>query len=273
MHFLKKAILLLPAFAFVATSCDNISEDDRYIPVEQVTPKRAVLLEEFTGQYCRNCPTAHEVIAQLKEQYPESFIAVSIHCGPSDNSMSASESTSITSQGLKQEEGDYYANMWGITSWPQGVFNRTSGVLTNDKWAAQLLLEMQKESPVNIEISAVYNPETNSVEVSSTLQPTENINGNYQLWLVESNIVSYQQNGSKRDRKYVHNHVFRSSINSSDGQLVNLTANIYGNYTNEITLQEYWQPENLTVVGFVYDNTGVLNAAEVAVQVPGTEEE
>jgi hypothetical protein len=267
MHFLKKAIIILPVFAFIATSCDNISEEDRYIPVEQVTPKRAVLLEEFTGQYCRNCPTAHQVIATLKEQYPDAFIPVSIHAGPSANAMSADESTSITNQGLKQDEGDYYANMWGINSYPQGVFNRTSGVLTNDKWAAQLLVEMQKEAPLNIELSAVYNAATNSVEVKSTLQPTENIEGNYQLWLVESNIVSFQQNGSKRDRQYVHNHVFRSSINGSDGQYASLTANIYAYYTNEITLQEYWQPQNLSVVAFVYNDSGVLQAAETDVRV------
>jgi hypothetical protein len=267
MHFLKKTILLLPLFSLVATSCDNISEDERYITVDQVTPKRAVLLEEFTGQYCRNCPDAHQIISQLKEQYGDSFIPVSIHAGPTANAIPADQSVSLTNQGLKQDEGDTYADMWGITSYPQGVFNRTSGVLSRDKWAAQIVTELQKEAPLNINVSTRYDSASNKVLVSTELIPVENINANLQLWLVESDIVSMQQNGAKMDRKYVHNHVFRTSINSTQGQPVALTANIYGEYEAEVEIKELWVPANLSVVAFVYNSTGVLNAAETAVVV------
>jgi hypothetical protein len=140
-------------------------------------------------------------------------------------------------------------------------------VLALDKWAAQMLVELQKDASVEIKLSAKYNAATNSVEVTTTLEPTENIGGNLQLWLVESNIVSFQQNGSKRDRNYVHNHVFRSSINGVNGEAVNLTANIFGTYTGNVKVQELWEPANLSVVAFVYNNSGVLNAAEVDVNV------
>ena len=62
-------------------SCDEVDEADRYIEVEQIVPKRTVLLEEFTGQWCMNCPSAHAIVNSLKEQYGESFISVSIHAG------------------------------------------------------------------------------------------------------------------------------------------------------------------------------------------------
>jgi hypothetical protein len=272
MRFLKSAILLFPLLSMLTVACDNIDSDERYIEVGEITPKRAVLLEEFTGQNCRNCPEGHEVISKLKEQYPDAFIAVSIHAGPTDNAIPASESTSKTDQGLKQDEGDEYANAWGILSYPRGVFNRTSGVLALDKWAAQMLVELQKDADVEIQLSAKYNAATNSVEVTTTLEPTENIGGNLQLWLVESNIVSFQQNGSKRDRNYVHNHVFRSSINGTNGEAVNLTKNIFGTYSGEIKVQELWEPANLSVVAFVYNNSGVLNAAEASVSMETTEE-
>lgn len=272
MFSLRKAILLFPVLAMVATSCDNISEDDRYIPVAEVTPQRAVLLEEFTGQYCQNCPTAHEVISQLKAQYGDAFIPVSIHAGSSDNAKLASDSDTKTNQGLKQEEGDYYANMWGISSFPRGVLNRTSDVLANEKWAAQIAIEVQKSASLDINLSAVYNAETKTVEVSTQILPVKTLSGALQLWLVESNIVSMQRNGSKTDRKYVHNHVFRSSINGSDGEPVMLVSNVYTEQTNSIVIKDLWEPENLSVVAFVYNGDGVLNAAEVAVQVEKTEE-
>lgn len=268
MHFLKKTILLLPLASLLFASCDNVSEDERFIPVEQVTAKRAVLLEEFTGQWCRNCPQAHEIIAQLKAQYGDAFIPVSIHAGPGANALDASESYAVDDQGLKQAEGDVYANMWNISSYPQGVFNRTSGVLSRDKWAAQLALELQKDASLGFELSATYDAATNSVNVKTIVEPFENIHGYLQLWLVESNIVSMQQNGDELDFEYVHNHVFRTSINGTQGEAVNLTANVFASYENTVALQQYWQSENLSVVAFVYNNDGVLQAAEVAVDVP-----
>jgi hypothetical protein len=77
-----------------------------------------------------------------------------------------------------------------------------------------------------------------------------------------------QQNGDELDFEYVHNHVFRTSINGTQGEAVNLTANVFASYENTVALQQYWQSENLSVVAFVYNNDGVLQAAEVAVDVP-----
>ena len=73
-----KAILsLLPLCLFAAVmllaSCDNISEDERFIYVKPADVKRRVLIEDFTGQRCVNCPAAHEEIDRLQEQYGDSF--------------------------------------------------------------------------------------------------------------------------------------------------------------------------------------------------------
>ena len=68
--------------AVTFTACDEVGENDRYILGEAIKVERGVLLEDFTGQNCINCPEAHKVIEQLEEQYGEDkFIAVSIHCG------------------------------------------------------------------------------------------------------------------------------------------------------------------------------------------------
>ena len=40
-----------------AASCSNIDEDERLIYVKPADVGRAVLIEDFTGQKCVNCPT------------------------------------------------------------------------------------------------------------------------------------------------------------------------------------------------------------------------
>jgi hypothetical protein len=252
-------------------SCDDIKEDERFIAMEEVEPQRAVLLEEFTGQFCRNCPTAHAVIKQLKAQYGDKFIPVSIHAGPAVNAIPESESNEYY-QGLKTDDGDYYAAMWNITSYPQGVFNRTSGVLDRDKWAATIVDELAKPSDIDIELSASYNFVTNTVEIQTELKPVADIEGYLQLWITESNITTMQLNGEAYDMEYVHDHVYRAAVNTTSGEKVILSANVFPTYSHSISVKPLWNHDNLSVVAFVYNNSGVLQAAEAEVAVAGNAE-
>lgn len=49
------AAILLAASSFLS-SCDEKEQDQRYEELTEITPQRNVLLEEFTGQMCPNCP-------------------------------------------------------------------------------------------------------------------------------------------------------------------------------------------------------------------------
>jgi hypothetical protein len=266
---LSKILYIIPALALLA-SCDDVKEDNRLIEIDAVVPQRAVLLEEFTGQWCRNCPDAHAVIKQLKEQYGDAFIPVSIHAGTSANAIPESE-TIITDTykyiGLKTEDGDAYAAMWNINTFPNGVLDRTSGVLGRDKWAAYIVDELQKESQLQIDLSADYDATSNSISIHTQLKPIANISGKLQLWIVESGIVTIQQYGESVEPNYVHDHVFRATVNTVGGEAVNLSDNVYSNYTHSISVKDIWTPANLSVVAFVYNDSGVLQAAEAKVTV------
>ena len=81
MKNLTTIILGLAAVAMV--SCSDIDENDRFTYVRPANVSRAVLIEDFTGQLCVNCPNANDAIHQLQEQYGDSnVIAVGIHSGP-----------------------------------------------------------------------------------------------------------------------------------------------------------------------------------------------
>lgn len=63
-------------------SCDNIAEGDRLIYVAPVEVSKNVLIEDFTGQRCLNCPTATETIHGLQETYGGTkVIAVGLYSG------------------------------------------------------------------------------------------------------------------------------------------------------------------------------------------------
>ena len=56
-HIIPMAVAALALF----TACDNIPEDDRLIYIKPAAVSRAVLIEDFTGQACVNCPAAGAV--------------------------------------------------------------------------------------------------------------------------------------------------------------------------------------------------------------------
>ena len=102
---MKKSILYTAFLGFAAlfTACDEVSEGERYISLPQVETKRNVLLEDFTGQFCSNCPTAHATINSLKAQYGSSLIAVSVHATDVFGIMEGQYPTIV---GLMQPEGN-----------------------------------------------------------------------------------------------------------------------------------------------------------------------
>lgn len=242
-------------------ACDSVDEDERFIEMPQVTASRNVLLEEFTGQNCVNCPSAHRVIEALREQYGESMISVSIHAGNFAFDEGVMEPAFQT---FKTPEGDTYANMWGIQEYPSGVVDRRSGVLMSDAWSASIYNELQRPTNIDIDLTAVVTED--GISVTTELRPTEDINGHLQLWVVEDSISSYQVDGSARLFDYVHNNVYRASVNGVGGEEVKLQKSVYQKYFDTVPLKERWNIDNLRIVAFVYDNSGVLQVVQTKVE-------
>ncbi len=262
MKFKYLALLTVP---LLFASCDDIDINDRYVAVDSVEAQRAVLIEDFTGQDCVNCPAAHDIVARLVEQYGEAVIPVSIHAGdfgiPVDNKRYT---------GLMTPEGNTYNDAWQINEWPKGVVNRSGeGAINPDEWADAVRKAVEQTSPLEIELTATS--DGNVVDIAVMLSPDENVSGKLQVWITEDGIVARQRDiNLGLIREYVHNHVYRASVNGVGGEAVSLTAMIHSTYNYSIPVRstetEVWNPSNLSAVAFVYNNGGVLQAARVKVE-------
>ena len=253
---MKRFLALIPLI-FLFVSCDNIDEDDRYIEIDPIESQRRVLLEEFTGQRCTNCPAAHAVIEKLQEQYGDELIVVSIHAG----------SFGIAAPyGLMQPEGDEYASHWGISAYPAGVVDRTGDVLTSDAWAAAIRNEAEKITDLVITLNAKVSDDGSKIDVTTEMLTSTSLTGHLQLWIVEDGIIGFQIDGSQRLQDYEHNNVFRACVNGLWGQQVSLSPNYYHTAENSINIDETWNVDNLSVVGFVYNDSGVIQVNKCKVE-------
>ena len=113
--YTKAAVCALAALSF--TACNEIDEDDRYIETPIVEVSKHVLIEDFTGQRCINCPNASITIGQIQELYgADNVIAVAIHSGPFSKTLSG------TPLSLWTEAGDHYYNTYASgASQPAGI--------------------------------------------------------------------------------------------------------------------------------------------------------
>ena len=247
--------VLLAALALF-TACDNIPEDDRLIYIKPAAVSRAVLIEDFTGQRCVNCPAASEVIHQLQQEYGDSVvIAVGIHSGPFG-----------ASTPLRTDEGDQYYAHWQVQEQPSGMVNST-GLSLHTTWAAKVYEQIQQTAAVSIKLETTLDADTRKLDVVTDMMAVDgNVAGKLQLWLIEDGIVSLQLfPGNARDFDYVHNHVFRTSINGTWGEDVAMAEGETAQKMSSITISDDYVLENLRVVAFVYNNTGVLQATQTKI--------
>lgn len=260
-------------------SCDDVKEEDRYINGGDITAERAVLLEDFTGQMCLNCPDAHEVIGQLEEQYgSDKVIAVSIHCGSFGLPTAITDFSSNT-VGLMTAEGEAILQAYGIQSQPMGVINMGTPC-KYDQWATKVRDAIQTVTNVTVSSQARYSATDRdgkdgyfgTIEIESKILSSETHQANIQYWIVEDGIVAMQRRGSQMISDYVHDNVFRAQVFPGiKGESLELSANIEKNVTGSIGTRwsaiEHWEVKNLSVVTIVSDKSGVLQVSRVPVEL------
>ena len=234
------------------TSCDEMDPQDRLIYVEPPQVSRAVLIEDFTGQYCVNCPRATEEIERLVEEYGDTtVIAVAIHSGPFSKNQGAYTP-------LYTAQGDEYFSHWGLSAQPVGLVDRlfSSTPFDYTDWAGAVNYELEKKAPVSIMVEAEMDGGDNLCHANVEVIGLDSalVKGKLQLWLVEDSIDSFQlmPNGS-REEHYNHMHVFRATLNGAWGDDISVNHGQVVQKSYTLPMDAAWKPQHCSIVAFVYD--------------------
>lgn len=255
-----KNILFAIATILAATSCSNIDDDERYIYVKPADVGRCVLIEDFTGQRCSNCPRATSTIESLQEQYgADNVIAVGIHSGPLGF---AGNSKNV---GLMTDTGNEYYNSNDIPSQPYGVINRVSKSGNDSEWGTIVYNEIQKTAPVSIALTNTYDATSRTATINVSMLGIDGVSGKLQVWVIEDGITAMQmmQDGTV-SYDYVHNHVFREAVNGTWGEAVNISEGATVDKQYSLTLSENYVADNVSIVAFVYNDDGVQQVVKAS---------
>ena len=289
MTFSKYIKYALPAiFLLTLCACDEIDEQDRFQKVEIASGGESggegggegtgfgaknVLIEDFTGQRCINCPLATNTISTLQASFGhDRVIPVAIHGG---------DLTLAAPTGLANEIGNTYTAERGVSSKPKGEVDRTGSLLDQEKWGTTVLERIAITAHVKLDVENIA-LDADKRELSFNVNAAADLTGAQgllQVWLTESHIHKYQATpdhnrypqypASGYDLNYEHNHVLRACVSAKDGDALTLVAGGSETRTYKYILDADWVADNMSVVVIAYNAAqGVLQVIEQPVKQP-----
>lgn len=247
----------------VNAACEEASFTSRTSPV------RKVLLEDYTGHQCGNCPSAAVKVHDISEMYSGQVVALGVHAG----GFAELGDDGKYDYDFTTEAGDDYDAFFGISSVgnPNGMVNRINYANNNHiqapfKWQPLIGAIVSQEPDADIQINAVYNEEISQICIDAYYEYLNTLEGNYRLvvHVVENDIESWQKNyeGSAGDPtyptgdvpNYMHQHVLRANANGIWGADIKSAAT----GTNEILrysidMDPEWVKDNLEIVSYIYN--------------------
>lgn len=264
---MKRFIFSLLFFSILLSSCQ---ENAPVIPPlgPQSTGERKVLIEEFTGVRCVNCPQGSAEIENLLGLYGENLVAVSIHAG------SFSPPYPDSKFDFRIPAGAEILTLLGAPlGYPSAVINRKKfdGQFalqsTQQSWAGFIEQEVNEEPVIGINTEVTFDETSREVKVQITTIANQAISESLRIsvMLTENNIIDKQETPEGKNPDYVHKHVLRdmmSNVNGDElGDSFEIGEVLEKSYS--FILPDNYKAEDCNVVVFVHEAGDKKNVLQV----------
>ncbi len=268
MHRILSFLLALT----IIGSCDTVEAP--YIEPNSLNcnydddaPVRKVLIEDFTGYQCVNCPRATDELKSIVERYPCHVIPVAIHYG-----FFAEPAFGTEDPDYRTPEGAAIGEYFEVTqALPIGMVNRRAENgnynLDYEDWAIKLVEQVTASLYADVEILASANFTADSLlEYSIEINDISilNVNMHVVASLLENKVISKQKDGSQTVYDYEHNHMLRAGVMEDPiwGTPANLPFN--RNFSYAVPSGVTWNLDNMELLVYVYNSdTKEIIQAEV----------
>ena len=250
----KLSLILAAAMIFVFMGCDKIEEPLK--PINITTTGKTVLVKDFTGARCVNCPAAAETAHELQHRLGEDHVFImSVHAG------SLAQPTGQFPDFLTNEGTEWYNNNTSNPLFTIDHVSLTEGstlyVEQIDTPVADALAEPQT---FDVSIVNVYDTTSRELKVESEVKAIEEVSGDFYVTvcLLEDSIVGWQLMASGLNREYVFRNVFRGTLNGASGELFgngDVVANTEKRFSHTMALDSIYNAEQCYSLTYVYDKT------------------
>lgn len=205
------------------------------------SPFKKVLVEDYTGFRCPNCPKAGDELASILASHPDSVIGMGVHVsvGFAEPAVVSGAPAGSFQSDFRTPEGDNYDNnifrlSTGVNGGlPKGMINRkdyinsSSGThkksyISAPTWETEVNTLLAQPPDIDLQIHNEYDTVSKILRTQIYSRFLNSLSGNYKLAILitEDSIYDWQIDNrlaSPSVTQYWHRHVLRTSINSNDG--------------------------------------------------------
>ena len=277
-------------FGAVWMSCDKIDEplslideydfpqnidDTVFILDSAIVMHKQVLLEDYTGHKCVNCPEWAIFAHELAEDLDHHLVIIAIHAGwyatPDADPPFNTDLTTLAGEKL-YTDFQIFAN-------PIGMINRVeyngNMQINPNSWEIVINEQLATEPVAGLTVRNKYYPNLNNVLINVDAVALTDIAGKYKLcvFITEDHVVSPQKNnnpdiGPTPDwLDYEHMSLLRDAITTTYGSYISTTGEmITGDIYNReyfYKIDESWVTANCNIVVYLY-NEETWEVAQVA---------
>lgn len=271
---MKRTLLQITAFLFCIcffSSCEKVD-----LPTEGITKTdttksdvqvRNILLEDYTGHQCGNCPAAALVAENLTKQYKGRVITIAVHAGFFARTNSKYPTTYTTAVG-NEWDGASGFNVSAIGN-PNGMVNRKNydggGVVQKEsKWPTSVSLALTDPYVLGLSIKLNFDVATRMLNTTVTARFKSSYPNKVNLTVVltEDSIIGPQTDYTKNPDlipNYVFMHMLRDGLNGAWGTPLKSGAIAAGDSASlsfpNFEVKSKFKEKHLTLVAFAYDVT------------------
>ena len=278
-------------FTLALAGCDKI-EDPRPVvqgnaegicPEPTFTPNsdtnRNILIEDFTGHYCNNCPGIAYSIDTMKSTIGKQVIPIGIHVISQFAAPVSAEAPKYQTDFRTPGGTEIYNDLIPGVGLPAVVLNRKDGFtptpgrlnIYNSNLSANTRSFLNDAPKIRLQTKSTFDPASNRVCSYAEVELLDSLTDDHSLvfYLLEDSVVDWQlYNGNGGDPvyggagdipNYVHKHVLRRCMNGWQGtQIITGGSVSVGDKIVEgstfVVTDGTWRTNHLEIVVFVYNN-------------------
>jgi hypothetical protein len=233
---MKRSLLAVSCCILIFSSCKEKAPvidfglpkgTDTTFVVTPVPPaeQHNVLVEEFTGQSCSNCPAAHEALNEIEHAHPGRVNVLGLYFeGITQTKPPVDARYDFRHGDSKLISISVYS---GVNAIPAAGIDRISvnGTLKIDRsvWASTVTNRLAVETPINLKVESSFNEGDTQASITVTLVYTKTVDfaHNLSIAIVEDSMVDVQEYPStdpvhpSKDEEYVFTNVFRGMVTAA----------------------------------------------------------
>ena len=246
-----------------AITSDSVKIDSSLVDTTKFHPASKVLIYDFTGQRCSNCPTSHRAAEALQNIYGDSVVIVmGVHCGffaepdVSPNNPQHAYTADYRTDAGNELDDLYHASNRGL---PQGSIDGSKDLAASSTWAAITAQDLAQKPIGGLFLRMTGN--TVSVRSVHAFSPGQDLR--LSLFVLRDSIIGWQKDNTTNVGGYYHRHVLRSRPVNSELFIAKDFRGIK-NASYTIPIDSVDHPWRNVVVATLMDSTNrVLLVSEV----------